>query len=88
MGGVDAVVFGGGIGRRSIQVRKRSLAGLECLGIELDEEKNLNPKGGEDISKESSPVRIYVVDTNEEIIVARKAMELMKKGAKNESSAV
>ena len=82
MGGVDAVVFGGGIGRRSIQVRKRALAGLECFGIELDEQKNLDPKGGEDISKEGSPVRIYVVDTNEEIIVARKAKALLEKGAK------
>ena len=82
MGGVDAVVFGGGIGRRSIQVRKRSLQGLECLGIHLDEEKNLNPRGGDDISANGSPVRIYVVDTNEEIIVARKAMWLLEKGAK------
>ena len=82
MGGLDAVVFGGGIGRRSIQVRKRALDGLECFGIELDEEKNLNPKGGEDISKEGSRVRIYVVDTNEEIIVARKAMGLLEKGVK------
>ena len=82
MGGIDAVVFGGGIGRRSIQVRKRSLSGLECFGIELDEEKNLNPKGGEDISKDGSRVRIYVVDTNEEIIVARKAKALLEKGAK------
>ena len=79
MGGVDAVVFGGGIGRRSIQVRKRSVQGLECFGIELDEEKNLNPKSGQDISVDGSPVRIYVVDTNEEIIVARKAMSLIQK---------
>lgn len=82
MGGVDAIVFGGGIGRRSIQVRKRSLSGLECLGIELDEEKNLNPKGGDDISVDGSAVRIYVVDTNEEIIVARKAKTLLEKGCK------
>jgi len=82
MGGVDAVVFGGGIGRRSIQVRKRALEGLECFGIRLDEEKNLNPKGGEDISVDGSPVRIYVVDTNEEIIVARKAKALLEKGKK------
>ena len=82
MGGVDAIVFGGGIGRRSIQVRKRALSDLGCFGIELDEEKNLNPKGGDDISKDGSPVRIYVVDTNEEIIVARKAKALLEKGKK------
>ena len=80
MGGIDAVVFGGGIGRRSAGVRKLALQNLEYLGIVLDEDKNADPKGGEDISKEGSPVRIYVVDTNEEIIVARKAMGLLQKG--------
>ena len=80
MGGIDAVVFGGGIGRKSASVRKLALQNLEYLGIVLDEEKNADPRGGEDISKEGSPVRIYVVDTNEEIIVARKAMGLLQKG--------
>ncbi len=78
MGGVDAVVFGGGIGRNSDTVRQMSLAGLECLGIHLDEEKNKAASGGSDISKDGSPVRIFVVDTNEEIIVARKAKALME----------
>ncbi len=79
MGGLDAIVFGGGIGRRSDYVRMASLADLECLGVELDPEKNQNAKGGDDISKDGSPVRIYVVDTNEEIIVARKAKALLEK---------
>ncbi len=78
MGGLDAVVFGGGIGRNSADVRTLSLAGLECLGIQLDENKNHNAKGGDDLSKDGSPVRIYVVDTNEEIIVARKAKGLLE----------
>lgn len=77
MGGVDAVVFGGGIGRNSSAVRAQALEGLECLGIHLDEEKNRTAKGGDDISAPGSPVRIYVVDTNEEIIVARKAKHLL-----------
>lgn len=79
MGGLDAVVFGGGIGRNSASVRKNALEGLECLGIQLDLEKNLAAKGGDDISAADSNVRIYVVDTNEEIIVARKAQELLLK---------
>ena len=78
MGGVDAVVFGGGIGKNSDLVRKMSLSGLECLGIQLDDEKNRAVKGGMDISKDGSPVRIFVVDTNEEIIVARKAKTLLE----------
>lgn len=77
MGGVDAIVFGGGIGRNSASVREMSLEGLACLGIVLDKEKNRNPKGGDDISTEESAVRIYVLDTNEEIIVARKAKALL-----------
>ena len=80
MGGLDAVVFGGGIGRNSASVRKMALEGLECLGVELDDAKNAAATGGCDISKDGSPVRIYIVDTNEEIIVARKAKSLLEKG--------
>ena len=78
MGGLDAVVFGGGIGRNSAAVRTQALAGLACFGIELDPEKNSNAKGGMDLSKDGSRVRIYVVDTNEEIVVARKAKNLLE----------
>ena len=80
LGGLDAIVFGGGIGRNSARVRAQALEGLECLGVELDPEKNENAKGGMDLSKKGSKVRIYVVDTNEEIIVARKAKALLEKG--------
>lgn len=78
MGGVDAIVFGGGIGRNSASVRAMALEGLEFLGIKLDAQKNAKPSGGDDISVEGSPVRIFVVDTNEEIVVARKAQKLLK----------
>ena len=78
MGGVDAVVFGGGIGRNSDSVRAMALEGLACLGIQLDVEKNRNANGGDDISVNGSPVRVFVVDTNEEIIVARKAKHLLE----------
>ena len=79
MGGLDAIVFGGGIGRKSDMVRAMSLAGLEFLGVNLDEGKNGNAEGGDDISIDGSPVRIFVVDTNEEIVVARKAKALLEK---------
>ena len=78
MGGIDGVVFGGGIGRKSDRVRSMCLEGLEFLGIALDAEKNANPNGGDDISAAGSKVRIYVVDTNEEIVVARKAKALLE----------
>jgi len=78
MGGLDAIVFGGGIGRKSDTVRAMSLAGLEFLGVQLDENKNITAEGGDDISADGSPVRIFVVDTNEEIVVARKAKKLLE----------
>ena len=78
MGGVDAIVFGGGIGRKSDRVRALSLENLDFLGVELDANKNANANGGDDISSTGSKVRIYVVDTNEEIVVARKAKALLE----------
>ena len=73
MGGLDAIAFAGGIGENSAQVRQKALAGLEFLGVRLDPEKNAAPQPGDDLSQEGAPVRIYVVATNEELIVARKA---------------
>ena len=78
MGGVDGIVFGGGIGRKSDRIRAMSLEGLEFLGVALDADKNASPNGGDDISVSGSKVRIYVVDTNEEIVVARKAKALLE----------
>lgn len=81
MGGLDAIVFGGGIGRNSPTVRALSLSGLSFLGIQLDGEKNRHAFGGRDISMPDSPVRIFVLDTDEEIIVARKAAALLAQDA-------
>ena len=78
MGGLDAIVFGGGIGRHSDVVRALSLAGMEFLGIHLDGEKNRHAVGGTDISLPNSSVRVFVVDTNEELVVARKAAKLLQ----------
>ncbi len=77
LGGLDAVVFGGGIGRNSPRVRAQSLEGLEFLGIAVDAQKNASAAGGTDISKEGSAVRVFVVDTDEERMVARKAARLL-----------
>ena len=82
LGGLDAVVFGGGIGTGSATVRRMALEGLECLCIRLDEEKNR--AGAEDISQDGAPVRIYLTETNEEWIVAQKAAALLK-GETNEA---
>ena len=80
MGGLDAIAFGGGIGRHSPTIRALALSGLEFLGVRLDGEKNRHAVTGSDISMEDSPVRVIVLDTNEEIVVARKAKELLEAG--------
>ena len=78
MGGLDAIVFGGGIGRNSALIRAWSLEGLGFLGVRVDGFKNRIAVGGMDISMEDAPVRIFVVDTNEELVVARKAAKLLE----------
>jgi acetate kinase len=79
LGGLDAVAFGGGIGCNSAAVRAMALDGLAFLGAELDAEKNERAKPGDDISAAASRARIFVVDTDEEIIVARKARTLLER---------
>lgn len=71
MGGLDAIVFTGGIGEKAAEVRWRALEGLEFLGVKLDVEKN-NSVAGERgvISTEDSPVSALVIPTNEELVIA------------------
>ena len=73
MGGLDALVFTAGIGEHSSYVRGKVVEGLSILGLEIDEKAN--EEGREVISKPSSPVRIMVIPTDEEIVVARKSVE-------------
>ena len=73
MGGADAIVFTGGIGENSAPIRQRICAGLEWLGIEIDEKANEKLVGGKEgeAGKESSKVKIFVIPTNEELLIAR-----------------
>jgi len=73
MGGLDAVTFTGGIGENSSLVRETSLAGMEFLGIELDQEANRTAPRGKEvlISRSGSRVAVAVVPTNEERVIAR-----------------
>ena len=77
MGGVDAVVFTGGIGENSATARAKICSGLEFLGLDLDEEKNASMKGPADISKASASGRILLVPTNEERMIARETAEVV-----------
>jgi acetate kinase len=73
MGGADAIVFTGGIGENAPAIRQRICAGLEWLGIEVNEETNAHLPGGKEgeISGKSSRVKVFVIPTNEELLIAR-----------------
>ena len=71
IGGADCIAFAGGIGEHDGDVRKNVLSGLECFGIELDEAANSKQGDSWVISKPSSKIKVLVVQTNEEIVIAR-----------------
>ena len=77
MGGIDAIVFTGGVGENQINVRKNICKQLEFMGIEIDEDKN-NMRGEEkEISKDSSKIKIWVVPTNEELMIAKETVRMV-----------
>ncbi len=78
LGGADAIAFTGGIGENDPVVRARSLAGLESLGIRIDEERNAaRAPGGRRVSADDSPVAVLVVPTDEELEMARQTVRLL-----------
>lgn len=78
MNGVDVITFAGGIGENSKEVRKQICESLSFLGVEIDNEKN-NTIGEEiEISTPNSKVKVYIVPTNEELMIARETQELVK----------
>ena len=81
LGGADAIVFSAGIGENSSIIRDGVCKNMEWAGIELDKTKNETlPRGSESrISTDSSRVQVWVVPTNEEIVVARQTVEAVGK---------
>ncbi len=78
MGGVDAIVFTAGLGENSASNREAICKGLEFMGISIDKDKN-NIRGKEAlVSKDDSKVKIMVIPTNEELMIARDTQELLK----------
>lgn len=79
MNGVDAIVFTAGVGENGDMERAAIARGLEYLGVEFDEEANKGLRGKEAvISKPSSKVKVMVVPTNEELMIARETARLLK----------
>ena len=82
MNGVDAIAFTAGIGENNIKMRKDVCSSLTYLGVKLDEEKN-NVRGEERIiSADDSKVDVWVIPTNEELLIARDTVEIVNKLAK------
>jgi acetate kinase len=79
LGGVDVITFSGGIGENSAAIRAAVLKRLLAFGVELDEEQNAAIKGEGEISTLRSAVKVLVVPANEESIVARETVGVVKK---------
>ena len=83
MGGVDMIVFTAGIGENNGRLRERVMANFEYLGAKLDTDKNAACADGHAtecvISTDDSRVKVLVIPTNEEIMIARDTLELVSK---------
>jgi acetate kinase len=77
MGGLDILVFTGGIGENADTVREGSASGLEYLGLHLDFEKNRGYRSEGSISTPDSRVKVMVVPTNEELMIAMDSAEIV-----------
>lgn len=79
MGGVDVIVFTGGVGENDAATRQISTMGLEFMGVIFDQAKNLTARGKESIiSADESKVAVMVVPTNEELVIARDTLEIVE----------
>jgi acetate kinase len=80
LNGADAVVFTGGIGENSAAMRGAICADLDWFGVRLDSSRNEAARGEATIHAADSRVQLWIMPTNEELIVARQAAELLRAG--------
>ena len=77
MRGIDAIIFTGGVGENQIKVREDICKQLEFMGVNIDSEAN-NVRGEEKlISKPDSKVEVYIIPTNEELMIAKETVRLI-----------
>ncbi len=79
MNGVDCIVFTAGVGENTPCVRSAICENMQYVGLEIDEEKNLEKNNGSirDISGKNSKVKVLIIPTNEELVIARETVELL-----------
>ncbi len=80
MGGADALIFAGGIGENSAEIRERICEGLQWFGLEIDAERNAAQVGGREglISRDGSRLSAYVIPTDEELLIARDTVRCVR----------
>ena len=78
MGGVDAIIFTAGVGENGPETRANSVSGLEYMGVKLDAEKNKVRGKEADVSADDAKVRVLVIPTNEELMIAMDTAALVK----------
>ena len=79
MGGVDIIIFTGGVGENAVETRENICKDLECMGIEFDKQKNDGVRAREKvISKDGSKVTIMIVPTNEELVIASETLDIVE----------
>jgi len=78
IGGLDTLVFTAGIGEHSPTMRSRIAGYLQWLGVALDEEKNKVGEADTDISASGSPVRVMIIPTDEELVIARETLRIIE----------
>ena len=79
LGGLDTIVFTAGIGENQYNARRRICENLKCFGVEIDEAKNHEFRDEGRISSPNSKVEVWVVPTNEELMIARDTKDLISK---------
>jgi acetate kinase len=84
MGGIDILIFTGGIGENSTETRENICKDMEFLGIEFDKQKNDGVRGKEMIiSKKDSKIKVMIVPTNEELVIASETRDIVEHRSSN-----
>jgi acetate kinase len=79
LGGAEAIAFAGGIGEHSPEIREKACQGLDFMGLTIDAERNKTENGREGlISTDDSPTKIFIIPTNEELVIARDTVRLIE----------
>ncbi len=79
MNGLDYIIFTGGVGENQINIRKGICEQLKFMGVEIDEEANDIRSEEKQISKDTSKIKVYVIPTNEELMIAKETLNLISK---------